>query len=243
MEDMNRSIYIGFDPREAAAFAVARSSAQRRLTQPIRIRGLVLGRLQELGLYRRPIEWREGPTANRIMWDTISGAPMSTQHANARFLVPHLAVTGWALFMDGDVLVRGNLVRLFDGLDQSKAIYCVKHAHMPATGVKMDGQEQVQYARKNWSSVVIWNCEHPSNRALTGDVVNSLAGRDLHRFVWLEDDEIGELDPRWNWLVRQSPPVEEPQIVHFTEGTPDMAGYDEDPYADEWRQELARWAA
>jgi hypothetical protein len=243
MEIMNRSIFLGFDPREAAAYAVARSSAQRRLTQPIAIRGIVLARLQELGLYRRPIEWREGPAANRIMWDTISDAPMSTQHACARFLVPHLAVNGWALFMDGDVLVRGNLARVFDDLDQAKAIYCVKHRHMPPPGVKMDGQEQLQYARKNWSSVVIWNCDHPSNRALSVDVVNSLAGRDLHRFVWLEDEEIGELDPRWNWLVRQSPPVEEPQVVHFTEGTPDMPGYEEDPYADEWRQELGRWAA
>jgi hypothetical protein len=243
MEDMNRSIYLGFDPREAAAFAVARSSAQRRMTQPIRIRGLVLGRLQELGLYRRPIQWREGPTANRIMWDTISDAPMSTQHANARFLVPHLAVTGWALFMDGDVLVRGNLVRLFDGLDQSKAIYCVKHQHMPPSGVKMDGQEQTRYVRKNWSSVAIWNCEHEANRALTVDVVNSLTGRDLHRLVWLDDEQIGELAPEWNWLVRQSPPLAEPKVVHFTEGTPDMPGYEDDPFADEWRNELQRWAA
>jgi lipopolysaccharide biosynthesis glycosyltransferase len=178
-----------------------------------------------------------------MMWDVISDAPMSTQHANARFLVPHLAVTGWALFMDGDVLVRGNLARIFDDLDPSKAIYCVKHAHMPPAGVKMDGQEQTRYVRKNWSSVVIWNCEHASNRALSVDAVNSLAGRDLHRFVWLEDEEIGELDPKWNWLVRQSPAFEAPQIVHFTEGTPDMPGYADDPYADEWRQELARWAA
>jgi lipopolysaccharide biosynthesis glycosyltransferase len=241
--DVNRSIYLGFDPREAAAYAVARSSAKRRLTQPISIRGIVLMELQSCGLYRRPLEWREGPTANRIMWDTISDAPMSTQHACARFLVPHLAKTGWALFMDGDVLVRGNLIRIFEGLDQSKAIYCVKHQHMPPAGVKMDGQEQTRYARKNWSSVIVWNCDHPSNKALSLDAVNSLTGRDLHRFVWLEDEEIGELDPKWNWLVRQSPPVEEPQIVHFTEGTPDMPGYDEDPYTDEWRQELARWAA
>jgi hypothetical protein len=243
MEDMNRSIYLGFDPREAAAYAVARSSAKRRLTQPIAIRGVVLARLQELGLYRRPIEWRDGPTGNRIMWDTISDAPMSTQHANARFLVPRLAVTGWALFMDGDVLVRGNLVRLFDGLDQSKAIYCVKHQHMPPSGVKMDGQEQTRYVRKNWSSVAIWNCEHEANRALTVDVVNSLTGRDLHRLVWLDDEQIGELAPEWNWLVRQSPPLAEPKVVHFTEGTPDMPGYEDDPYADEWRQELAHWAA
>ena len=188
MEDMNRSIYLGFDPREAAAYAVARASAKRRLTQPIAIRGVVLGRLQELGLYRRPLEWREAPAGNLIMWDIISDAPMSTQHANARFLVPHLAVTGWALFMDGDVLVRGNLARIFDGLDPTKAVYCVKHAHMPPAGVKMDGQEQTRYVRKNWSSVVIWNCEHEANHALTVDVVNSLTGRDLHRFVWLEDE-------------------------------------------------------
>ena len=242
--DMNRSIWIGFDPREAAAYAVARSSTKRRLTQPLAIRGVVLAALQEDGLYHRPIEWREGPTANRIMWDTISDAPMSTQHANARFLVPHLAGTGWALFMDGDVLVRGNVVRLFDGLDPAKAVYCVKHRHLPPAGVKMDGQEQTRYVRKNWSSVVVWNCQHPSNRTLTVEAVNSLAGRDLHRFVWLDDEEIGELDPKWNWLVRQSEPLtlNSPQIVHFTEGTPDMPGYEDDPYADEWRQELARWA-
>lgn len=243
--DMNCSIYIGFDPREAAAYAVARSSAKRRMTQPIPIRGLVLARLQTYGLYRRPTEWRQGPAANRIMWDVISNAPMSTQHANARFLVPHLASMGWALFMDGDVLVRGNLVRIFDGLDPAMAVYCVKHHHMPPVGVKMDGQEQTQYARKNWSSVMVWNCQHRANYALTVDVVNSMTGRDLHRFVWLEDDEIGELDPKWNWLVRQSPPIahNSPQIVHFTEGTPDMPGYEQDPYADEWRQELAHWAA
>jgi hypothetical protein len=243
MEDLNRSIYIGFDQREGAAYAVARASAQRRLTQPIKIRGVVLAHLQERGLYRRPIEWRDGPAGSRIMCDTISDAPMSTQHACARFLVPHLAATGWAMFLDGDVLVRGNLVRAFDGLDPGKALYCVKHQHMPPAGVKMDGQYQVQYARKNWSSVVIWNCEHPANRILTVDVVNTLPGRDLHRFCWLDDDYIGELDPQWNWLVRQSPPCSMPQVVHFTEGTPDMPGYEDDPYADQWRQELARWAA
>jgi hypothetical protein len=242
MDVMSRSIWLGFDPREAAAFAVARASAKRRLTQSIPIRGVVLNQLQSDGLYRRPMEFRDGPANNRIMWDVISDAPMSTEHANARFLVPHLARTGWAMFMDGDVLVRGNLVRAFEGLDPEKAVYCVKHQHMPAAGVKMDGQEQTRYVRKNWSSVVIWNCEHEANHALTVDVVNSLTGRDLHRFVWLEDEQIGELAPEWNWLVRQSPPLAAPQIVHFTEGTPDMVGYEDDPYADDWRRELWAWA-
>jgi lipopolysaccharide biosynthesis glycosyltransferase len=239
---MKLSVYIGFEPREAAAFAVARWSAIRRMSTSLPLNGLVLEDVQLRGLYRRPIEWRDGPAGRRIMWDPLSKAPMSTQHANARFLVPHLAKHGWALFMDGDVLVRGNLCRLFEGLDRSKALYCVKHPNMPPEGLKMDGQAQLQYARKNWSSVMIFNCDHEANAALTLGVINAVPGRDLHRFFWLTDDQIGELPREWNWLVRQSPAIEEPKIVHFTEGTPDMPGYEADPYTDEWRAWLTNWA-
>jgi hypothetical protein len=239
---MKTTIWIGFDPREAAAFAVARWSAYRRMSTLLPITGVVLDELQMRGLYRRPIEWREGPAGRRIMWDTLSKAPMSTQHANARFLVPHLAKSGWALFMDGDVLVRTNLCRLFEGLDRSKALYCVQHPNMPPEGVKMDGQAQTQYARKNWSSVMLFNCDHEANAALTLGVINAVPGRDLHRFFWLEDEQIGALDPGWNWLAGQSRPIENPSIVHFTEGTPDMLGYEDGPYTDEWRAWLTSWA-
>src|SRR5258708_4147626 len=105
---MNESIWIGFDPREAAAFAVARSSCGRHLTRRFPIGGIVLDDLMKAGLYRRPIEYRTSAADKPIMWDVVSDAPMSTQHANARFLVPHLAGSGWALFMDGDMLVRTN---------------------------------------------------------------------------------------------------------------------------------------
>lgn len=246
------SIFIGFDPREAAAFAVARHSIKRHLTQPIPIRGLVLSELQAKGLYTRPMEWRysrphtyedQGAAlVPKVMWDTISAAPMSTQHANARFLTPHLAKNGWALFMDGDMLVRGNLARVFEGLDESKAVYCVQHKHQPATGTKMDSQVQLSYVRKNWSSFAIYNCDHPANKALTFDAINTMPGRDLHRFFWLTDQHIGELDPKWNFLVGHSDPAIDPVVVHFTAGTPDMPSYENVPYADEWRAELARWA-
>ena len=259
---MKCSIYIGFDPREAAAFAVTRSSVRRHLTQPVPIRGLVLDELIAQGLYKRPTQFRGSAADRPVMWDVISDAPMSTQHANARFLVPHLArqaarikvesiggdtnylkgPTGWALFMDGDMLLRDNLTRVFDGLDPSKAVYCVKHNHKPPIGLKMDGQHQTQYARKNWSSFMLFNCEHEANNELTIDAINMLPGRDLHRFCWLDDSEIGELDPKWNFLVGHSDPAIDPVNVHFTSGTPDMYGYESVAYADEWRAELARWA-
>jgi lipopolysaccharide biosynthesis glycosyltransferase len=236
------SIWIGFDPREGAAFAVARNSVKRRLTQQIPIRGLVLGDLQDRGLYTRPVEYRQSAADKPVMWDVISDAPMSTQHANARFLVPHLAKSGWALFMDGDTLARDNLARLFAGLDRDKAVYCVKHDYRPKLETKMDGQVQTVYDRKNWSSFMVFNCDHPSNKELTVEMVNTVPGRELHRFCWLMDEEIGALDPAWNYLVGHSDPKIVPKVVHFTSGVPDMPGYRDVEYANEWRAELEIWA-
>jgi len=34
----------------------------------------------------------------------------------------------------------------------------------------------------------------------------------------------------------------DPAIVHFTDGVPDMPGYETAAYADEWREELEEWA-
>lgn len=241
---MNRSIWIGFDPREAAAYAVCRGSLLKNISHLVSVRGLVLDELKRVGLYRRPMEWRKVPPAlGMVMWDVISDATMSTQHANARFLVPHLAKSGWALFCDGDMLYRDDVVKMFDSLDKSKAVYCVKHQHIPKSDIKMDSQVQQKYPRKNWSSFMVFNCDHPANKALTVEMVNTVPGRDLHRFCWIEDDDlIGELDPAWNYLVGESPQIENPKCVHFTAGLPDMKGFADVEYADEWRAELTRWA-
>jgi len=233
-----RSIWIGYDPREAEAFSVARVSIRKHLTMQIPIRSLFLDELRGRGLYTRPTEVRD----NRL-WDVISEAPMSTEFAISRFLVPHLAQTGWALFMDCDMLARANLARVFDLCDPSKAVMCVKHSYEPAATEKMDGQAQLRYARKNWSSFMIFNLEHEANRQLTPAMVNALPGRDLHRFCWLEDDQIGELPPEWNFLVGHTDSSIDPKVVHFTEGGPWMKGYENVPYAAEWLQQRRSWAA
>jgi hypothetical protein len=204
--------------------------------------GLVLDHLKARGLYTRPMEMRPSAADKPVMWDVVSDAPMATQHACARFLVRHLAKSGWALFVDGDILVRGNLPAVRSARP-SKAVYCVQHRHEPEPGVKMDGQMQTRYARKNWSSVMAFNCDHVANRALTLAVINNTPGRDLHRFFWLADCDIGELGPEWNYLVGHTKANVDPQIVHMTDGTPSMPGYENCEFADEWRAELNRWAA
>ena len=239
---MDLSIWLGFDAREAAAFAVARTSIERHLVAPIPVRGLVLSRLRYQGLYWRKHVYLE----NGQLQDIISDAPMSTEFAISRFLTPIIAGEGLALFMDCDVLIRKNLMELFDQMDKSKAVMVVKHEHHPTGTVKMDGQIQTQYPRKNWSSVMLWNCEHPSTKKLTLEMVNTLPGRDLHRFCWLEDDEIGELEPCWNYLVgsmTNGACGKEPRIVHFTEGPPTMRGYEHCEYASEFDAVLEEWAA
>ncbi len=230
------SIWLGYDQRETTAFAVAKYSI-RRFDKYLPIRGLVLDQLRGMGLYNRPIEMLKRGNA-RQMWDVISSAPMSTEFSISRFLVPYLAETGWALFADCDILVRANINRLFDLARPDKAVMVVKHDYQQDNGMKMDGQMQTIYPRKNWSSVMLFNCDHPANKRLTVDMVNTALGRDLHRMCWLDDDEIGELPGKWNFLNGHSKLDHgvEPALVHFTEGLPDMPGYEIQPYADEWRE-------
>lgn len=246
------SIWIGFDPRESAAFAVARQSIRNYLSKPIPVYGIVLAEMQRSGLYTRPTETRKSAVDRPILWDVISDAPMSTEFAISRFLTVHLArraaaasdapAGGWALFTDCDVMVRADLHELFALADDKYAVMCVKHKHAPVQTEKMDGQVQTAYPRKNWSSVCLYNLTHPANSILTPETVNQITGRDLHRFAWLEDDEIGELGPEWNYLVGHTKAKVDPKIVHWTDGWPGLLGYENAPFADEWRHFHNRWA-
>lgn len=232
------SIWIGYDSRpfETVAFAVTRHSIRRRLTCPIPIRPLHLKELRERGLYTRSLAVKDNK-----LWDPISQSPMSTEFAISRFLVPFLAKEGWALFLDCDILAQANFANVFEAADRRYAVQCVKHDYRPTASVKMDGQAQVAYPRKNWSSFLLFNCSHPANKRLTLDMVNNLPGRDLHRFCWLEDDEIGELPQEWNFLVGHTDPAIIPKAVHHTEGVPLLPGYENVPYAEEWFAELTHW--
>lgn len=232
----DRHIYIGYDPRDFKGYAVANYTL-RKYDRYVPVAGLVLDDLRARGLYYRPTEIRTTPEGHSQLWDVISDAPMSTEFAISRFLTPHLAKQGWALFVDGDVMAVSNPMRIFDLADPSKAVMCVQHLHNPVEETKMDGQVQTRYIRKNWSSVMAFNCDHPSNRKLTVELINTVPGRDLHRFCWLEDHEIGELPQEYNYLVGSTHlnSGRKPVIVHFTRGLPDTPGYENQEYAEMWR--------
>ncbi len=224
---MNR-IFIGWDSREVDAWQVCHSSMVRRSSMPLDIQPIVLDAVMRRRLYKRPtgvLTDAQNLSALAELWDTISDAPMATEFAISRFLVPWLAPdrAGWALFCDADFLFLADVAELFAAADPNKALMCVQHAYTPSTARKMDDQEQTRYARKNWSSLMLWNLGHPAHERLTLDMVNTIPGRDLHRFCWLEDGEIGALDARWNLLVGEQPVPVDARALHYTLGVPSMA--------------------
>jgi lipopolysaccharide biosynthesis glycosyltransferase len=171
-----------------------------------------------------------------IMWDLESDAPQSTEFARSRFCVPHIQRRGWALFADSDILCLTDIAELFALADEKYAVMVVKHQHDSGDEIKMDGQVQTFYKRKNWSSVILWNCSHPAHYRLTKMRLNMWPGRDLHAFKWLQDDEIGELPPEWNHLVDVQEPIDA-KILHYTLGTPNLAGYENCGFNDLWLEE------
>ncbi len=226
-------VYIGFDEREARAYEVAAHSLARHSSIPVCVTPLKLQRFAECGLLRRPTDLRGQ------RYDIPSNAPASTQFAISRFLVPMLAHSGWALFVDSDVVFLGDVATLFRYAEPDFAVMCVKHAAGGHDGQKMDGQAQLTYPRKNWSSVMLWNCDHPANRRLSLVDVQERRGFDLHGLYWLNDAEIGALPPEWNWLVGLQPKPAFPDIAHFTLGGPFIQGWKGAEHDEIWYQEAA----
>jgi lipopolysaccharide biosynthesis glycosyltransferase len=229
-------IYVGYDAREHEGWEVCRDSILRRSSMPVHIVPLEQNALRDAGMYRR--RWYRNDRGQRI--DSGDGRPFSTDFTFSRFLVPALSLyRGWALFCDCDFMFTADIAGLFAMADDRYAAMCVKHEHVPTEALKMDGEQQTRYRRKNWSSLVLWNCEHPSNRHLTLDCVNQMKGQWLHAFDWLSDDQIGALPRSWNWLAGcdEIPQGTVPCGIHFTLGIPTMAGHENAPYAELWRAE------
>jgi len=220
---MRLKIFIGYDAKEDLACRVAARSLLTHAAMAVSIEFLDMGFLEDSGCYYRATEVGQ----NDELLDNISNAPMSTSHAIARFFIPHLAA-GYdlALFMDGDVLLRGNILDILEHFESKYAVMCVKHNHLGHEGRKKDGMAQTSYPRKNWSSVMLWNLKHPAHKKLTIYELNNRPGRDYHAFYWLTDEEIGSLPAEWNYLVgvTSAEEVPGPKLIHFTLGLPYLPG-------------------
>lgn len=213
-------LFVGFDQREAVAFHTFCQSVIDHSSQPVAITPLALRALT--GYQETHVDG-------------------SNSFIYSRFLVPSLCGhDGWALFVDGDMVCRADLAELWALRDASCAVQVVQHNYRTKAQTKYLGNRNQDYPRKNWSSVVLWNCAHPKHRLLTPEFVMHASGAFLHRFAWLDDAEIGSLPTGWNWLTTEYDDNPQAQLLHYTLGTPCFRAYRDAEMAQCWHEAHAR---
>jgi hypothetical protein len=215
-------VFIGYDHIESVAWHTMAASIYRHSSRPVAIVPVNLANLK--GIFNRTRD-----------------AKQSNEFSFSRFLVPYLCnYEGQGIFFDCDQMLRTDIAEIFPVMEEQpgKAVYVVKHTYEPRDDVKYLNTVQYKYPRKNWSSVVLWNCDHEKNRIVTPQFVNTAEPLALHRFTWLDDDEIGELNVRWNWLVGEyDNPPKDVKNVHWTVGGPYFKEYEQADFSNEWQKE------
>ena len=215
-------VFIGYDHVESVAWHTMAASIYRQSSRPVAIVTVNFANLK--GIFNRPRDTKQ-----------------SNEFSFSRFLVPYLCnYAGKAIFFDCDQMLRTDIAEIFSVMEEQpgKALYVVKHTYEPRDDVKYLNTVQYKYPRKNWSSVVLWNCDHFKNKIITPNFINSAEGLVLHRFSWLEDDDIGELDIRWNWLVGEyDDPPKDVKNVHWTVGGPYFNEFRDVDFSQEWLDE------
>jgi hypothetical protein len=212
-------LFCGFDSREQIGFHVFVSSVLERATVPVAIHPL-----GNLGM-------DEGSNAFTF----------------SRFLVPWLChYAGRAIFADAsDMLMLADIAELAALFDITKAVQVVQHRpYRTRHPIKYVGTclqcPNVDYARKQWASVMLINCAHPAWAEIDPPMIDAMEPRRLLQFGWMDDADIGELPDRWNRVVDEGQPVEGAALLHYTAGLPAFPHYRSTPGADAWHAQHAR---
>lgn len=205
----NVKIYIGYDSKHSDASKVCEKSI-RRYNQEIPIEFLDINKIPE---YKRK-------------WDK-----QTTEFTYSRFLVPWLMdYNGVGIFCDDDFVWNCDPIELLYSLDSDKAVSVVKHNFKKdLSGKKLDGQENIMYPKKLWSSLMMFNCGHSDCSSLTPEVVNNKSGQWLHQFYWTK--YIGDLPHTYNWCegscdycTEAFGTIDDAKAIHYTRGGPWLPG-------------------
>jgi lipopolysaccharide biosynthesis glycosyltransferase len=221
MKSLNKiNLIVGFDQREAVAYHVFCQTIIDRSTMPVQFIPLAENTLNE---------YKEVHTDG------------SNKFIYSRFLTPYLMnFAGWAIFADGDMVCQADISELWSLRDETKAVQVVKHDYKTKAVKKYLDNKNEDYPKKNWSSLILWNCSHPENAILTPEFIQGQPGSYLHRFSWLRDELIGALDAEWNWLAIEYPENPNAKLIHYTLGTPCFKDYANEPMSDIWKRGYLR---
>lgn len=200
-------LFAGYDEREAFGYHVFCSSVIRNCSAPVSI---------------TPVSDDQADGSNTFVY--------------ARFKVAELCgFEGWAIFADAcDMLCIGDLAELWALRDERFAVQVVKHSYRTRNPIKYVGTTMqcpnVDYPRKNWSSLMLVNCSAPEWK-------NLLGGRKGQQFAGFAEERIGELPAAWNTLVDENGSPEGAKLLHWTAGVPGLWHYRDAYMAEAWHLE------
>lgn len=246
--------FIGYDPSEHLAYAVAKYTLEKNASVPIKVIPIEHMALRKQGLFTR--EWEIKSNGQSVC--KVDNRPFSTQFSHSRFLVPELwknitdpNKSSLAMFVDPDFVFLADIAKLFKDIETHKKIkgdthspvYCVQHDYKPTVETKMHGVEQSKYNMKLWSALMIFNMDHQDCLDLTPDIVNTWDGRALHTFEWVSDvHKIEGIAEEWNFIPDHSEGrCPEIKALHYTLGGPWFEDYMNCKYAHIWNHALQEY--
>ena len=168
----------------------------------------------------------------------------ATEFTYTRFLSPYLNnYKGIAIFCDSDFLWECDIYEelmpyIEKMLNQKGSVCCVKHEYQEKKSLKMNNLIQTDYPRKNWSSLIVFNCLHEDCKKLTLNNVNNQSPAWLHRFQWCQDKNIIELPKTYNYLVEIYHDEDNPKVIHYTNGGPWHYLYQKTEFYEKWLKYL-----
>ena len=211
------NIFIGYDPREKIAFHVLSHSIISNSSIPVHITPINLKNLR--GFYKRP-----------------KAKNHSTEFSISRFLTPYLSnYKGYSLYLDCDFVILGDVAKLLRLVSKktNKVLWCVKHKkYIPNDKVKFLREKQLPYAKKNWSSFMLFN--NAKCKILTPKFVSKAHGLILHQFKWTKDKQIGSLPRNWNILIGEQKIPKKINALHYTLGGPYFKKHSNCPGSKYW---------
>jgi hypothetical protein len=209
-------IFIGSDSRHMKATRVCIQSIKNNSKkEDHKIMFLDKAKLRDIGLYGRG--------------DVVGE---STEFSFTRFYVPLLCnYNGIAMFCDNDFLWKCNPKEI-EGYLKGKAVAVVKHEDYEIKGSKMDGVVNKAYPRKNWSSLILFDCS--KLKCLSKKFLDNASPADLHQFAWVEDSEIAEIPISYNHLVGHYKKHNKIKALHYTNGGPWFDEHKDGELSEEW---------
>ncbi len=222
---MKLTVYVGYDERnlgQKMAYEVCKRSIHQ-FNPDISVNPLKLTELRAAGLYSRNDDPKQ-----------------STEFTYSRFLVPHLnKFKDYAVFCDSDFLWQRDIKDMLHFISEDKSVAVVQHEYVECpSSTKMDGLQQEWYPRKNWSSLMLFNCAHEDCKKLTTAVVNTETPKFLHRLEWANDSNVNALPVDYNHLVGYYPRNDSASAFHFTDGGPWHQDYINCDHAEKWLRYL-----